>query len=730
MKRFEFDERTRAVLEGLKTPLAVYQFINNRVVTILLSDGFCELFGYTDKAQAYYDMDNDMYKYTHPDDAARAASEAYTFATKGGAFDSIYRTLSHDDTRQGYFIIHSKGEHVYTEDGTRLAYVWYTDEGSYNCDSSTVESDLNNDFRMALHEESIIKQSYYDALTGLPNMRYFFSLAEDWRATHLAEGGSMAMLFADLCGMKYFNRRFGFAEGNTLLISFASLLKKHFSNENCARFGSDHFCVFTDAKDIEKTLISIYHEFEKLNDGKILPIRVGICIDSDGSVEVSRLCDRAKIACDSMRDSHISRYAFFTDEMYRKAMNKAYIISNLDKALAEGWIKVYYQPIVRAANGRVCDEEALARWIDPEKGVIMPLEFIHVLEEAKLINKLDLYVTEQVLKKIKKQQEAGLYVVGGSVNFSRVDFDVCDIVEEVRKRVDAAGVERSKFNIEVTESTVGNDFEYMKSQIERFQKLGFKVWMDDFGSGYSTLDVLQSIHFDLIKFDIRFMKEFATNYKSKIILTELIRMAVSLGIDTVCEGVETEEQADFLREVGCTKLQGFHYCHPIPLDKILERYKNGMQIGFENPDESDYYSAIGKINLYDLAVMANEDKVAFRHYFNTLPMAVLEVDDKGIALTRCNMTYRAFTKNVVHANLRPKLMYDDEDYNRDSEILNAVRDCADNGGKRIVDEKFAGGTCAHVFVKRVAVNPIKKNKAVVVVVLAIADDYIGTQEVV
>ncbi|MBQ1587092.1 MAG: EAL domain-containing protein, partial [Ruminococcus sp.] len=191
---------------------------------------------------------------------------------------------------------------------------------------------------------------------------------------------------------------------------------------------------------------------------------------------------------------------------------------------------------------------------------------------------------------------------------SRADFNACDIVEEIRKLVDASGMSRDKLNIEVTESVIGSDFEFMKSQIERFRSLGFRVWMDDFGSGYSTLDVLQSIRFDLIKFDMRFMKEFDTSEKSRIMLTELIRMAISLGVDTVCEGVETKEQADFLREIGCTMMQGYYFCRPIPFEKILERYQKVIQIGFENPEESGYYAAVGKINLYDLAILSNEDQ--------------------------------------------------------------------------------------------------------------------------
>ena len=170
-------------------------------------------------------------------------------------------------------------------------------------------------------------------------------------------------------------------------------------------------------------------------------------------------------------------------ELSIKSLKQGACLERFDKALSENWIKVYYQPIVRSATGKVCEEEALSRWIDPKNGRLLPDEFVPVLEEEKLIYRLDLYVLEQVLEKIRRHRKEGLFTVPVSVNLSRSDFDSCDIVEEIRKRVDDSGVGRDMINIEVTESVVGSDFDFMKSKIERFKALGFKVWMDDFGRG-------------------------------------------------------------------------------------------------------------------------------------------------------------------------------------------------------------------------------------------------------
>ena len=200
------------------------------------------------------------------------------------------------------------------------------------------------------------------------------------------------------------------------------------------------------------------------------------------------------------------------------------------------------------------------------EGFLSPADFISELEDARLIYKLDLYVLEQVLKKIRSRMNAKEEIVPQSINLSRSDFETCDIVEEIRKRVDDAGVERNMISVEITEGIIGENFDYMKEQISRFQDLGFKVWMDDFGSGYSSLNVLHSISFDLIKFDQSFTKKLIDEERGRIILKDMMKMAESLQVDTICEGVETKEQALFLREIGCSKQQGYYYGKPCPLE--------------------------------------------------------------------------------------------------------------------------------------------------------------------
>ncbi|MBR1707512.1 MAG: EAL domain-containing protein, partial [Clostridia bacterium] len=359
-----------------------------------------------------------------------------------------------------------------------------------------------------------------------------------------------------------------------------------------------------------------------------------------------------------------------------------------------------------------------------EWGMLSPAVFIPHLEAANQIYKLDLYVLETVLEKMKTMEKSGFYIVPHSINLSRSDFDTCDIVEEVRRRVDAAGIRHDRITIEITESTIGSAFDFMKEQVLRFQSLGFPVWMDDFGSGYSSLDVLQSIKFDLLKFDMSFMKKLDEGISGKILLTELMKMATSLGMDTVCEGVETEDQVHFLQEIGCSKLQGYFYSKPIPFDALLERYCTGKQIGYENPAESTYFETIGRINLHDLTVIADENGQALNRDFNMLPAGVIEFKGNMTRFVRSNSAYREFLKRYFDFDLD----YEGSEFVAyDVPFLNnMMTTCGEKGLSSLYDEQMKDGSTVHSFARRIGVNAVNGCTAVAVAVLSITPPNEGT----
>ena len=717
MERYHYSDEVRAALESMKQAMAVYQVIDGQVVTLLISDGFRKLFGYPDREQAVFFMDHNMYKNIHPDDRTRLTEAALRFADSkdDDELEVVYRTKA--GMTSDYKVIHLHGHHQRTETGVRIAQIFYMDEGIW-AEGEDTSAQMNLSLNSAMQEDGALQPSHYDDLTGLSTQTWFFKLGEVWRARARSEGKNATLLYMDFNGMKLFNQKYGFAEGDRLLKAFSDNLARIFGKENCCHVAADHFSAFSTDDALEAQLQELFGAVESLNGGRTMPLRVGIYSTAIEDVSVSYAYDRAKMACRALPKSDFSASNYYSKELLNAVRRQQHIVANIDRAIAEGWIKVYYQPIVRAVNEKICDEEALARWIDPEEGFLSPGEFIPYLEDAGLIYKLDLCVLDQVLEKLWAQKEAGVDMMPHSVNLSRSDFAACDIVEEIRKRVDAAGISHDKISIEITESTLGSDFEFMKEQIARFRELGFPVWIDDFGSGYSSFDILLSIPFDLVKLDMSFMRKLDENEGTKIILTELIKSTTSLGIDTICEGVETESQVRFLQEIGCSKLQGFYFSKPLPLEQIIQRYNAGLTIGFEDSKTAAYFETIGRVNLYDLEVIASREENNFQNAFNMLPMGVIEITGDTARFVRSNPAYRDFMRRYFNLDISN---FKASDKYRTGFTRNLVKTCCEQGTRAFYNETMPDGSVVHSFARRIAVNPQTGSTAVVVAVLSISE---------
>ncbi|MBP8969478.1 MAG: EAL domain-containing protein [Lachnospiraceae bacterium] len=718
MEKYVFDEKAKALLESSCVPFAIYQFLDNRVVTHLVTDGFCDIMG-VDRATVYDSMENHLYDADHPDDVARLGNAVIEFATGKSDFNILYRTKTPD----GYHIIHARGKHVNAPTGEQLAVVWYSDEGLYTDDRKPF---FDQAMEHMLLNNGSIQEVGYDNMTGLPNMNYFLKLAEKTRDDIIASGETPILLYFDFNDMKNYNLRYGFEEGDKLIVGLSRILSSHYSNINCSRLSGDHFVAVTSDKNLEQELYEVFEECKNLNGGRSLFVRVGIYKKEGETISVGIACDRAKLACDHRRNIAESSFTYFSEDLLKASQLRHYIIENLDKAIQEKWIQVYYQPIVRSVNERVSDEEALARWIDPIKGFMSPADFIPVLEDAKLLYKLDLYVLEQILERMKLFEEKGFFIVPCSINISRNDFDKIDVVEEIRRRVDDSGVGRDKITIEITESAVGEDIDYLSKQVDRLKSLGFSVWMDDYGTGYSSPDILQQIRFDTLKLDMTFMRSFDKTHKSRIIISELINMALNLNMEVVVEGVETEEQVRFLKEAGATKMQGYYFCKPVTVDAILERYEKGMQIGFENPMESDYFAAVGRFNLYNFSAFSGSDIQS--DYFNTIPIAIFEVRDSDVTIIRCNHSYqKAARKFFGIDDIHVSVPFDAFNLEQKVNFLDFLLGCAEDGGQIIEELPVNKDYKANMLFRRVAVNSVTEVKAVALMLLDIKEKKKGIE---
>ena len=394
------------------------------------------------------------------------------------------------------------------------------------------------------------------------------------------------------------NQRYGFQAGNQLLIHIAEVLGDVFGAVPMARLNDDRFVVMTRAAhvalEVERARTAIYEAEPRLS----FVVKVGVYEPEAGVADIALILDRAKLACDSIKGMYDRDIAWFDPSMEEALNLRTYLVTHFYEALEKGWIEVFYQPEVRALTREICGFEALARWRDPERGLISPGVFVPVLEDAHLIDRLDLYVLQRVCEDLHHIRREGLDVTHISVNLSRIDFQLNDMLQEVKSICCAYGVPRGFLHIEITESALNESDAFLRQEIARLRSAGFELWMDDFGSGYSSLNNLKDFQFDMIKIDMAFLRDFETKPQSRVIISAVVDMAKKLGLHTLAEGVETEEQYAFLKSIGCEVLQGYLFSPPVPFEEIrpvLEAEAGHLVL--EDFHAAAFFDQVGAVNV-------------------------------------------------------------------------------------------------------------------------------------
>ncbi len=326
----------------------------------------------------------------------------------------------------------------------------------------------------------------------------------------------------------------------------------------------------------------------------------------------------------------------------------AYILENFQLALDEGWIEAFYQPVVRTLTRNLCGMEALARWRDPEKGLLSPSVFIPVLEQNRLIHKLDCRILELVCRQYHQAMKKKEAFVPVSFNLSRADFDLRDMPAFIDKTVIAAGLPRDMINIEITESAISVDPAFMKEQIDRIRTMGYQVWMDDFGSQYSSLNNLKEFDFDELKIDMKFLSD--TGLKSREIISAVVDMAKHIRMQTLAEGVETGEQADFLYHIGCEKMQGYYFGKPLPYEECMEMLREN-DIVPEAVSMRKYYDALGSVNVLNGAMLSGENAPSDGMERSGIPFCILEMRGEDASFLVTNQSFRKELKSVGIENV-------------------------------------------------------------------------------
>ncbi len=567
MPMYRFSDSERQFYESLPFPLAIYQYIDGKTVTLLISDAFCEMTGKTREEQKKF-LNDSMFVSVHPDDAGMLATIGEKFAGhKIPEYDVLYRLKVRND----YRLIHTIGKWRIMPDGTEVAVLIYMDMQK--------SQEKNNEILKSYF--SFKKDLFYiDPLTQLPNLNSLNQFAGEYVAKLKLQRFSPVLVFINLRDMKNYNSEYGYEKGNALLRLIASELKFAFPDGLIVRGENDHFYVIDKSTDVIPNIERINTIIKEEAEGNTFGIQAGIAY-TDEAKSLLEAIDNAKYAVAEISKNMNIQYQIFTRNIDQNYWKSRHIIENFSKALEQNWIKVFYQPIIRTKTEKICSLEALARWQENEKSVFGPGDFIPVLEKYHLLYKLDLYMVEQVCRETRKRLDLGLEVLPVSVNIAGQDFDYVNIADRVKNLADKYKLSHDLLIIEITEQTIANGTSLFQSQLELLKEYGFKVWIDDFGSGYSSLNVFSKYKFDLIKLDMELLKHLDDNKGvNRHIIKAIVSVAKEMDIPTLVEGVDSKEKFDFLKETGCDRAQGFYFYKPTPLDEILitESLLTGSQI--------------------------------------------------------------------------------------------------------------------------------------------------------
>lgn len=430
--------------------------------------------------------------------------------------------------------------------------------------------------RSAVATHTLRHNAEYDELTGLNNSYLFNRKLSDILATNTQKRlNEQIVLFIDVFNFKVFNEQRGFSKGNEFLIDLARMIERIFPGDLMCRDNGDQYVVVTEVSSF-KTKINALRKEVKDYDKEIKPsIRVGGYILNNPNEDVRRIVDKARYACGSIADRLDIFFVEYDKAMHDNYHFNQYVIRTLEDALENGHIKPFYQPVISSKDSKICSMEALVRWEDPKKGKMFPDQFIPTLEKTKLIHKLDAALIEAVFKDMKDCLDNGIKVVPCSVNISRLDFQLMNVVGLLDMLVEKYDIPKNMIHIEVTESALTDNEVDMITDLNILKENGYHIWLDDFGSAYSSFSTLKDYDFEVLKLDMRFISNFEKQEKNKIILEAIFNMAKALNMRTVVEGVETEIERDFLIAKGATMMQGYLFSKPIAKEEYFEKLNNG-----------------------------------------------------------------------------------------------------------------------------------------------------------
>lgn len=414
-------------------------------------------------------------------------------------------------------------------------------------------------------------------MSKLNSMNAFVEKARDVLSSD--PGRRYVLARTNIRDFKLLNHVFGFQKGNEILKCIEGILNKN--SDAFEVYGQLHIDQFVFLMTKEKFSTSLFRQMASECSGLIespcfrIHIQMGVYEIVDSNMEILSMCDRAYLAIKSIKIDEPLAVAWYSDSIMERCLYSKKIISEFDYALQSKRFLMYLQPQANT-KGEIMSAEALSRWLMEDGTILSPSHFISILEDSDLIWKLDLYMWEEAAKLLSKWKHDGdKKNLSISVNISPKDLYYLDIEKELVDLVRKYDISPDKMNVEITESSFVNNADLYVDLIAKLHKAGFAIEIDDFGSGYSSLNLLKNIHADILKLDMAFLQKGEDLIRSEIIIDSVIEMAKRLDMQVISEGVETQEQAVFLKSNGCDFFQGFYFSRPVAVDKfdtVLKAY--------------------------------------------------------------------------------------------------------------------------------------------------------------
>jgi len=416
---------------------------------------------------------------------------------------------------------------------------------------------------------AMINLMQYDRLTGLYSKEFFYQRTKELLRQH--PDREYDLVCSDVENFKLINDVFGIPAGDMLLQSVAEAYRSKVEDRGiCSRFEADRFICLLErhyqySDDLFAESVNQINDLSKL---KNINIKWGIYSIEDRTLPVEQMCDRAFLAVRNIKGQYGKYFAVYDEVLRQKLIREQEVANEMETALAGGQFEVYFQAKYRIRDVRLVGAEALVRWRHPQWGFQSPGLFIPIFEKNGFITTLDRFVWEQSCVALREWDDKGYPPISVSVNVSRADVYHLDLIDTLTGLTEKYGVSPSRLHLEITESAYTEDPGQIVRTVSRLRELGFVIEMDDFGSGYSSLNMLDKMPLDILKLDMKFIQEETARPLSQGILYFIMGLARWMNLRVVAEGVETKEQFIRLREIACDYVQGYYFAKPMPKDQF------------------------------------------------------------------------------------------------------------------------------------------------------------------